>query len=114
LLVEWDWQGAEAAMRRAVAINPRLAVGHAYLGLLLAARGRRDEAIAAAQCACDLEPFSVLMNQIRCWVLFHSGQYEAALTQARHRASGLARLVQSLALAQLGRLDEAVALLERS
>jgi TolB-like protein/predicted Ser/Thr protein kinase len=109
---EWDWSGAEAAMRSAVSINARLAVGHAYLGLLLAARGRHDEAIASAQRASDLEPFSPLMNQMRCWVLFFSGHYEAALDQAlrvlaQDKGFAVARSMVIVCNEWLGRLDKA-------
>jgi serine/threonine protein kinase len=112
LFAEWDWPGAEAAMRSAVSINPRLAVGHAYLGLLLATRGRHDEAIASAQRASDLEPFSPLMNQMRCWVLYFSGHYEAALDQAQRvlaqdKGFDVARSMVIICNEWLGRLDKA-------
>jgi serine/threonine protein kinase/tetratricopeptide (TPR) repeat protein len=112
LFVEWDWKGAEAALAKAVECNPRLAVGHAYQALLLVARRRYGEAAAAARRALDLEPVSVLMNQIRCWVLFLSGQYEAALAQARHVVDLDAGFVEAHSMViscneLLGRLERA-------
>jgi TolB-like protein len=112
LFSEWDGEGAEAALHRAVEINPHLAIAHAYLGLVLDSRGRRSEAVAATQRACELEPFSLMTGLLRGWVLWHCGEYEAALTQA-HRlvehdeASAGAHAISILCHEALGRLDRA-------
>jgi Putative Zn-dependent protease, contains TPR repeats len=50
---------AEDAYRHAIALNPRLAAAWSNLGILLDARGRRKEAVAALQQAIALDPTNV-------------------------------------------------------
>ena len=42
---DWDWDGAEEAYHRAIALNPNYATAHDGYAMLLSARGRFDEAI---------------------------------------------------------------------
>ncbi|AWW73639.1 hypothetical protein CD351_04260 [Erythrobacter sp. KY5] len=51
-----DFAGAEAAYRRAIAIDPSLAQARNNLGGVLASQGRIDEAIAQLEQACALRP----------------------------------------------------------
>ena len=53
---DWDWQGAEADLTRAVSLAPRSVEAQIGHGLLLSAIGRHDEAIAALTRARDLDP----------------------------------------------------------
>ena len=41
---DWDWATAEAAYRKAVALDPSYAHAHRMLGVLLATIGRHEEA----------------------------------------------------------------------
>lgn len=50
---------AEAAFRRAIEIQPDLAVAHSNLGTVLMASGRASEAIAAFRAAAGLTPTSI-------------------------------------------------------
>jgi DNA-binding winged helix-turn-helix (wHTH) protein len=53
---DWDWQGAEADLAHAVALDPRSIEAQVGHGLFLSAVGRHDEAIAALTRARDLDP----------------------------------------------------------
>ncbi|MGE0043871.1 MAG: tetratricopeptide repeat protein, partial [Vicinamibacterales bacterium] len=81
MLFEWRWAEAEAALRKAVALDGALPMAHAYLALVLVARGRTAEALASARRALELDPLSLLMNQVLSWVLYFSGEFESCLAQ---------------------------------
>ena len=51
-----DFGGAEAALRRAIAIDPNLAGAHTTLGVVLAGTGRRADAIDEWTRAVSLDP----------------------------------------------------------
>ena len=53
---DWDWQGAEHAFRRAMALDPRYATApHWYSTSVLVPTGRIDEAISRMRLAQSLE-----------------------------------------------------------
>jgi tetratricopeptide (TPR) repeat protein len=55
-LLEWDWNAAEAALRRAVELDSRYALAHRRLGVVLSQMGRHDEALAVMHRARELDP----------------------------------------------------------
>jgi TolB-like protein/tetratricopeptide (TPR) repeat protein/predicted Ser/Thr protein kinase len=60
---DWDWQGAEKDFRRAIAINPRYSTAHQwYAANCLLPLGRFEEARTELQCACQLDPFSLVIH----------------------------------------------------
>ncbi len=56
---EWDWAGAEAEFRRALALNPGSSAVHEEYGGFLTVMGRLDEGLARSQEAARLDPLSV-------------------------------------------------------
>ncbi|MDH5580016.1 MAG: hypothetical protein OEZ09_16325 [Betaproteobacteria bacterium] len=56
---EWDWAGAEAEFRRALALNPGSSAVHEEYGGFLTVIGRLDEGLARSQEAARLDPLSV-------------------------------------------------------
>ena len=56
--LDYDWEGSEQELHRAIALNPNYAFAHDQLGLILAIIGRFDEAIAEGQRAMALDPLS--------------------------------------------------------
>jgi len=64
LWTEWDWNGADASLRRAAELNPRLAISISSRAALLAWLGQGDEAIREARRGMDLEPDSALITMI--------------------------------------------------
>jgi|KBSMisStandDraft_5_1062788.scaffolds.fasta_scaffold50752_2 TolB-like protein/Flp pilus assembly protein TadD len=81
--LEWDRPTAEAAFRRAVALDPSNAWAHSMLGHLLSQGGQHDEALRLMQRACVLEPLSSAHRAMSSQVSFQARDYVAALEQAR-------------------------------
>lgn len=79
---EWDWRSAEAGLRRAVALDPRFAMGHLVLGHTLSQMGRHAEALASTRLARELEPLSAFMTAISAQVAFQARDYRTALEHA--------------------------------
>jgi len=60
---DWDWQGAETDLRRAIEINPQHSTAHQwYAAHCLLPLGRFEEARNELQLACELDPFSVAVQ----------------------------------------------------
>lgn len=62
-LLRHDWAGAEAAFRRALAVNPSHATAHQWYGLMLDAVGRHPEGLDAIEHAHDLDPLSLIIRE---------------------------------------------------
>jgi DNA-binding winged helix-turn-helix (wHTH) protein/tetratricopeptide (TPR) repeat protein len=111
---DWDWDGAEADLAHAVALNPSSVEALAGLGQFLSAMGRHDEAIDAMQEARRLDPRSVETLQHLAIVYWMAGQGERALEAVDDSlrvlpGSPRAHYGRMLILDQLGRHDEAMA-----
>jgi TolB-like protein/tetratricopeptide (TPR) repeat protein len=57
-LYDWDWKGAEAEFKRAIALNPSSTYSHNRYGQLLLFMGRFDESIREYQRAQELDALS--------------------------------------------------------
>jgi TolB-like protein/DNA-binding winged helix-turn-helix (wHTH) protein len=80
---DWDWSGAEAEQKQAIALSPSYATAHFYYSGYLVAMGRLDEAMKEIERARDLDPFS---PDITWWLgqaLYHARRYDEALRQDR-------------------------------
>jgi tetratricopeptide (TPR) repeat protein len=115
----WEWEAADADMRRALAIrpdHPTANIRHSYLHLL---RGRFPEALAGMRAARDRDPLSVLTRTNVGAALYYSGRHEEAMTELQtaltmsprfpsaHYYVGLVRLA-------MGDLHRAVTAFERA
>lgn len=80
---EWDWAGADAAFRRALALNPSYATAHEWYGLFLTAMGRYDEALWHEGRAQELDPLSTAIAGTTGWVLHYSGRQDDAERELR-------------------------------
>lgn len=116
---DWDWDGAEEAFQRAVALNPSYATGHQWYAYYLASRERFDEAIAQIRRAQALDPLSVSIatdvGEILCW----AGRYEQAIAQLREALEiepnfPLAHNVLGMTYLKKGRVTDGVSELERA
>jgi tetratricopeptide (TPR) repeat protein len=111
--LDWDWDIAEREFRRALALNPRLPLTHAYFGLALALTDRLDEAIREAEAGLALDPLSPLqlyLSSVTCNV---ARRYERALAYAEKGLelepdSVFGHFSMGLSLQELGRYKEAV------
>jgi len=80
---DWDWSGAEAEHKQAIALSPNHAGQHQAYSNYLVAMGRLDEAMNEIERARDLDPFSPGITLWLGQVLYHARRYEEALRQDR-------------------------------
>jgi TolB-like protein/tetratricopeptide (TPR) repeat protein len=78
---DWDWDGAEKALRRALELNPSFAQGHEWYSIHLEARGRHEEAMLEAERARELNPLSLGANVNLGWQLYQAGRHWEAVEQ---------------------------------
>ncbi len=114
LLYEHDWNAAEAALVRALAIDSGCSPALGAYAQLLAAIGRHQDAVGMMRRACDLDPFSGYTRIMLGWALYYAGEYETALSQLTHAMELDASLwightSTAMALERMGRIGEAVA-----
>ncbi len=81
LYYEWDWSGAEHALRRALELNPNYAYGHGNWSDWLIAMGRYEEAILEAQLGVELDPLSAGLIFRLGQKLCYRRDYDRALEQ---------------------------------
>jgi TolB-like protein/DNA-binding winged helix-turn-helix (wHTH) protein/Tfp pilus assembly protein PilF len=80
---DWDWNGAEAEFKRAIALNPNYATAHQWYGQFLRLMGREEEAIVEGQKSLDLDPMSLIIN-VEAGLPYHYLQrYDEALRHYR-------------------------------
>jgi DNA-binding winged helix-turn-helix (wHTH) protein len=119
LLQDWDWDGAEGELRRAVDLAASSTAPHQWLGLLLDLRGRPDDAARALREAESVDPLSPVVSALVGLHHAFAGDHEGELAHARraleldpHQLLG--HWAVGSALANLGRHDESVAELRRA
>ena len=116
LIFKLDWQGALDDYEEAVRHDPRYAMAHMWRGFWLVFAGRGEEGLAELQLARDLEPDSLALAVNHARALYWTRHYDAAAEQLTRvlevdPGNGLARTLQASVLTQLGRFDEALAIL---
>jgi serine/threonine-protein kinase len=115
---EWDWEGAERELRRAIALNPSYATAYQWLAMFLAGLGRIDEAFQLAHRAIDLDPLSVNPNMTLGVALAFAGRMDDAVRQFRRVIAMQPGFVFGLvwlcaAHAMMGHGEESLAVAER-
>ncbi|UCC72808.1 MAG: tetratricopeptide repeat protein [Gemmatimonadota bacterium] len=116
LFYDWDWEGAEAAFRRAIELNPNYAPAPHWLAMCLMARARYTEAIQAVQQALALDPQSPYVRMNVGYILYVSRQYDRALAEysdalAVH-ANALMHALRGGVYVQQGLFDEGISDIE--
>src|SRR5207245_6531574 len=53
-----DWEGAARACRRALELDHNYAPAHHWYSMYLAVEGRKDQALAEAETACEVDPLA--------------------------------------------------------
>jgi eukaryotic-like serine/threonine-protein kinase len=116
---EWDWEGAQRELQRAIELNPSHETAHRWLSAFLAAIGRYPEALPIAERALTLDPVSVLPTMNLGIVHYLAGRYDegaARFAAVLERDPGFVRGYAFLAaaLAYQGRFAESDATMERA
>jgi serine/threonine protein kinase/tetratricopeptide (TPR) repeat protein len=83
LWLDWDWAAAEREFKQGIALNAGSALAHDEYALYLAAMGRRDDAIAEAKRAQELDALSPRINTDLGWCLLYAGRAPEAAAQFR-------------------------------
>ena len=110
---DWDWDGAEADLAHAVALNASSVEALGTFGQFLSAMGRHDEAIEAVEQARRLDPRHNETLQhlaIVCWMAGDADRALEAVDQSLALDPGAshAHYGRMMLLDQLGRRDEAI------
>jgi len=110
--LDWDWPAAEAAYRKALALDPSYALAHRMLGVLLATARDHSVGLEFARHATVVGPaFWIGFFQL-AWAYERLGEVELAL-EALHRAEvssgGNSKMIslRGYILAKAGQRDEA-------
>jgi serine/threonine protein kinase len=109
---DWDWIAAENNIRRALSLNPSLALAHHFYAVLCSGLRRNDEAIAHIQAALQSDPLSLPINNFVGIVHFGARQYDQSIAASRKTLEleprfGLTRAVLGAALEAKGEIEEA-------
>ena len=110
---ERRWGDAEAALRRALALDPNYATGHHWYAFFLMALGRFDEALDERRRALDIDPHTPMLSVGLAELHLAMQQPDRAIDVVdqvldRHPRFWYARQVRGQALGQLGRHHEAL------
>jgi TolB-like protein/DNA-binding winged helix-turn-helix (wHTH) protein/Tfp pilus assembly protein PilF len=81
LFSDWDFSGAAAEVKQAIALNPNLATAHQCYSYYLEFTERLDESVDASERARDLDPFDLYANERLGQALYHARRYDDALRQ---------------------------------
>ena len=118
LYYDWDWPGAEAEFKRALALNPGSPEAHHWYSHLLVSSRRLDESLAESQKALALDQLNPVMSLHLGWNYFFMRQNDKAVAQLTRTIDldpnyGLAYWYRGLAYEQQGKFAEALAEMRR-
>jgi TolB-like protein/cytochrome c-type biogenesis protein CcmH/NrfG len=107
-----DWQLAEDEFRKAISLNPSNVTAHNFLGLLLMALQRYEEAMETIRRSIQLDPGGNHQRGL-AWAELESGNFDAAIGYGkeeceRHPASVHAHVFLGLSYVAAGRRAEAL------
>jgi serine/threonine-protein kinase len=85
---DWNWTGGEAELKKAIRLDPSYPTSYHWYGILLAARGRFDEALEQLHRARDLDPFSSVIEGNIARTHFFAGHYDLAISEGRKTSFG--------------------------
>jgi serine/threonine-protein kinase len=116
---DWDWAGAEADFRQALALNPGYATGHHWYADFLAAMGRFGEAEEQVRRAKEIDPLSAIINRDVAWTYYFAGRYDQAAEQLQKVLELDPKFSPAYSLLgrvyeQMGRPEQAVAALQKA
>ncbi len=81
---DWDWEGAERSLQRAIALDPNYADAHLVYADLLISVGRFQQAIEEMREALKLDPCNFLFRCFWGWHLAYLRRYDEAIAQLQN------------------------------
>jgi serine/threonine protein kinase/tetratricopeptide (TPR) repeat protein len=80
---QWDWEGAEKELRRAIELNPNYPTAHHWYCIALRAQGRFEESQVEIKRAQELDPLSLIINLNVAEVLSQMQHHDLAIEQLK-------------------------------
>jgi len=80
---DWNWPGAEAQYKKAIALGPNYSIAHYFYGTFLLAMARNTEAFAELRRAQELDPLSPMIATFIGKGYYYSRNNREAITQFR-------------------------------
>jgi tetratricopeptide (TPR) repeat protein len=119
LRYEWDWKGAERALKRAIELNPANALAHHHYANYLWTIRRLDEGIAEVKIALELDPLSSVINRFLGLILQSAHKLDQAIEQLQKTLELYPNHVGALmflgaAYAENGEYEAGIAVLKRA
>jgi tetratricopeptide (TPR) repeat protein len=116
---QWDWNGSEQMLRRAVELNPSDPQVHWMYAQLLLVRSRVDAGLEEARLALRLDPLNPTRHSNVATALYYGRRYaeaadESQILLARDPNSMIGRFGLARFMASMGRNDDAIVLIKTS
>jgi TolB-like protein/Flp pilus assembly protein TadD len=83
-MLDHDWEGAEASLAKAIALNPSYEGARRSLALMLSTFARHAEAVRESERAIEIDPFCLVNATSAAWTHYAAGHYEEAITRCRN------------------------------
>ena len=83
LVYDWDWQGSQAEVRRAIKLGPNLESGHYVYSHWYLAKQQSREAITEAKVALSVDPLSAKLSFHLGTVHYFARKYDEAIEEFR-------------------------------
>ena len=77
------WDAAEEEYRRAIVLNPNVALAHLYYSFLLTFQGRFPEALREEKEAQNLDPASLRIKEWHAAILYYEHDFDHAIEEER-------------------------------
>ena len=114
---EWDWDGAERFLKRAIELSPNYGNAHLGYATYLAEVGRTREAVTEMRRAREVEPLALISGANLVWKLYLAHQYEQAELEFRKLSEWWPKdtggYIMASVYLQTGRQREAIAELQK-
>jgi serine/threonine-protein kinase len=78
---DWDWQGAEKELRRAIELNPNYVFAYHILSHYLLLMGQNDESLEVSKRALELAPLDIGINSHLGFHYYWTREYDKAIEQ---------------------------------
>jgi serine/threonine-protein kinase len=119
MYADWDWTGAEAEFKRAIALNPSYATARHWYGLYLAFRGQTGEARQELERARELDPLSSIIQLNLAWVQFVAGHTDTLIAASQKELASDSSFWDAhwdlgTAYVQQGEMEKGIAELEKA
>jgi TolB-like protein/DNA-binding winged helix-turn-helix (wHTH) protein/Tfp pilus assembly protein PilF len=119
LYFHWDWEAAEASLRRAIELSPNLASAHAHYSWLHLIHDRFDLAMEESRRAMELDPRQVNWPTWHGWLHLWVGNFEEAIRMEKAALAinpdyPAANFVLGQAHAWLGQHEQAMQAFEKA